>query len=425
MKHKDDASAPWQRYLVGGAVRDRLLGRPVKDRDWVVVGARPEALLARGYLAVGKDFPVFLHPGTREEHALARTERKTGPGYRGFAVHADEHVTLEEDLLRRDLTINAIAEAEDGTLVDPHGGARDLAERWLRHVSPAFAEDPVRVLRLARFAARYAPLGFRVAPETRALVRDMVAAGELDHLVPERVTAELLRALVEPRPSAFVRVLRQCGALPVVFPELAALYGVPQRLEFHPEYDCGVHLELALDAAARIAPGNDRVAYAVLLHDLGKGITPAHVLPKHLGHEHAGRPLVRAVNDRLRMAVDRARVAEATCVEHLNIHRFQELRPATRLELLERLDAFRRPETVTDVVLACRADKAGRAGAGDDYAPEAMVLAALAAARTVTAQPFVDAGLEGPGIAAAMRAERIRRIAAVADPADAGLRVTG
>lgn len=401
------------RYLVGGAVRDRLLGRPVKDRDWVVVGVSPESMLANGFLAVGKDFPVFLHPQTREEHALARTERKSGHGYRGFVVHSDKDVTLPEDLARRDLTINAIAEGEDGTLVDPFGGQKDLADRWLRHVSPAFAEDPVRVLRVARFAARYAPLGFRVAPETRALMRSMVDAGELAHLVAERVSAELLRSLAEPAPAMFVRVLRNCGALRVIFPELDALYGVPQRIEYHPEYDSGVHLELVLQAAAKLAPGNDRIAYAVLLHDLGKAVTPANILPKHIGHEHAGGPLVGAVNKRLHMATEHARLAELVCVEHLNVHRLAEARPGTTLELLERLDAFRRPETVEDVLLACQADKAGRAQAGEDY-PSALILrAAFAAARAVSPKPYVDAGLTGPAIGDAVRAERMRRIAAL------------
>lgn len=403
----------FSRYLVGGAVRDRLLGRPVKDRDWVIVGARPEQMEALGYQPVGKDFPVFLHPQTREEHALARTERKSGRGYRGFTVTSDERVTLEEDLMRRDLTINAIAEAEDGRIIDPYGGQQDLAAKWLRHVSPAFAEDPVRVLRVARFAARYAPLGFRVAPETLGLMRGMVADGELEHLVPERVCTELLRALGEPSPAAFVRVLRRCGALREVFPELDALYGVPQRIEFHPEFDCGVHLEMTLEASARLAPGNSRVAYAVLLHDLGKACTARDQWPRHVGHEHAGIPAVRACNTRLRAPTELARLAEHVCREHLNVHRFAELRPGTRLELLERLDAFRRPETVTDVLLACAADKAGRAGATDDYASAAPMRAAFDVARAVTAQPFVATGLSGEAIGDAMRTERIRRIAEV------------
>lgn len=400
-----------QRYLVGGAVRDRLLNRPVKDRDWVVVGARVDDLLAQGYLPVGKDFPVFLHPLSKEEHALARTERKSGPGYRGFAVSSDPGVTLEDDLRRRDLTINAIAESEQGDLIDPYGGQRDLSERWLRHVSEAFVEDPVRVLRVARFAARYAPLGFRVAPETMALMRDMVRAGEVAHLVPERVLAELLRALAEPRPSAFVQVLRASGALRVIFPELDALYGVPQRIEFHPEYDTGVHLAMALDAAARLAPGNAAVGYAVLLHDLGKAVTPAEVLPKHLHHEINGQPLVQAFNARFRVATDLARLAELVCVEHLNVHRFAELRSGSILDLFERLDAFRRPQTIPDLLLACQADKAGRANQHSDAYPSAVLLAeTLAAASAVQARPFVEKGLKGEQISLAVREERLRQI---------------
>lgn len=404
----------FQRYLVGGAVRDRLLGRPVKDRDWVIVGARPDQLLALGYLPVGKDFPVFLHPQSKEEHALARTERKSGPGYRGFEVSSDPSVTLEEDLRRRDLTINAIAEAEDGRLIDPYGGQQDLADRWLRHVSEAFVEDPVRVLRVARFAARYAPLGFRVAPETMVLMRQMVQAGEVSHLVPERVLAELLRALAEPRPSAFLQVLRASGALKVIFPEIDALYLVPQRIEFHPEYDTGVHLALAIDAAARLAPGNAAVAFAVWLHDLGKAVTPAEVLPKHLHHEINGQPLVQAFNARFKVPTELARLAELVCVEHLNVHRFGELRSGSILDLFERLDAFRRPGLLPDLLMACHADKAGRAGQSNpDYPSRQHMLEAHAAAAAVQAKPFVAQGLKGEQIANAVRDERLRQITEV------------
>ncbi|AVP98730.1 multifunctional CCA addition/repair protein [Ahniella affigens] len=402
----------FQRFLVGGAVRDRLLNRPVKDRDWVVVGARVDDMLTQGFLPVGKDFPVFLHPDSKEEHALARTERKSAPGYRGFVISSDPDVTLEDDLRRRDLTINAIAEAEDGTLIDPYDGQRDLADRWLRHVSEAFVEDPVRVLRVARFAARYAPLGFRVAPETLALMQEMVRAGEVAHLVPERVLAELLRALVEPRPSAFLQVLRASGALRVIFPELDALYQVPQRIEFHPEYDTGVHLALALDAAARLAPGNVGVAFAVLLHDLGKAVTPADVLPKHLYHEQNGRPLVQAFNARFKVPTELARLAEHVCVDHLNVHRFGELRAGSILDLFERLDLFRRPKLLPDLLLACHADKAGRANMPDaDYPSAAPMLATFTAAAAVQARPFVERGLQGEQIATAVRDERLRRIA--------------
>ena len=308
-------------YLVGGAVRDQLLQRPVSDHDHVVVGATPDDMLSLGYKPVGKDFPVFLHPKTGEEYALARTERKTGRGYHGFAIHAEPGVTLEEDLARRDLTINAIAMDEQGTLVDPFHGARDIRERVLRHVSPAFVEDPVRLLRVARFAARFAPLGFTVAGETMDLMRRMVADGEVDHLVPERVWQETRRALGEPCPSAFLRVLRESGALAVLFPEIDALYGVPQRAEFHPEVDTGIHLEMVVDMAARIAPGNDLVGFCALTHDLGKALTPADVLPRHIGHEQAGVAPLRRMAARLRVPTEYAALAEQVCREHLNAHR--------------------------------------------------------------------------------------------------------
>lgn len=403
-------------YLVGGAVRDRLLGRAVKDRDYVVVGQTPDAMRARGFRSVGKDFPVFLHPETQEEYALARTERKTGPGYHGFAFIADVTVTLEEDLARRDLTINAMAQDAEGRLVDPYGGARDLEQRWLRHVSQAFVEDPVRVLRVARFAARYAPLGFRVAPETLALMRDMVAAGEVAHLVAERVWAETQRALGEVRPGAFLRVLRDCGALAVIFPEIDCLYGVPQRIEFHPEYDTGVHQELALDAAARLAPGDDLVGWCVLTHDLGKGITPKEILPKHLEHEQAGVPLVQALCQRLRVPTEYAQLAEHVCRDHLNVHRLEELRPGSRLDLIERLDGFRKPERIRRLLLACEADKRGRAMpvlTDDTYAPARLLPLLHAAAMAVSAKEFVAKGLVGEAIGLAMREARLRALRSV------------
>jgi len=401
-------------YLVGGAVRDRLLGRPVVDRDHVVVGARPEDLVARGYRPVGKDFPVFLHPESGEEYALARTERKTGRGYHGFAVHADPGVTLEQDLARRDLTINAIAQGEDGALVDPYGGVRDLEARVLRHVSPAFVEDPVRLLRVARFAARFAPLGFTVAPETLVLMQRMVAEGEVDHLVPERVWAETRRALAEAQPSAFLRVLRASGALAVLFPEVDALYGVPQRPEFHPEVDTGIHVERVLDAAAAIAPGDELVGYCAFCHDLGKALTPAEALPRHIGHEHAGVPLVRALSARLKVPTEHATLAELVCREHLNAHRALELRPATVLRLLGALDALRRPERLDTFLAACWADQRGRPGHdGDPYPPGEYLRRARAAAAAVTAAPFVAAGLAGPAIGEAMEAARVTAIAQV------------
>jgi tRNA nucleotidyltransferase (CCA-adding enzyme) len=299
-------------YLVGGAVRDRLLGRPEGDRDWVVVGSTPQEMIRAGFLPVGKDFPVFLHPQTKEEYALARTERKTAPGYHGFTFHADPGVSLEQDLARRDFTINAIAQAEDGSLVDPYGGVRDIEARVLRHVSPAFAEDPVRILRAARFMARFAPLGFRVAEETLQLMRDMVASGEVDHLVAERVWQELRKALEEAQPSAAIRVLRDCGALAKLLPEVDALFGVPQRPEYHPEVDTGEHLCLVLDIAARLAPGDALVGFAALTHDLGKALTPKDQLPRPIGHEHSGvRPegtgrVRRRRRDRLPRASQRA-----------------------------------------------------------------------------------------------------------------------
>ena len=407
-----------RRYLVGGAVRDRLLGRPVVDHDHVVVGATPGEMLARGFKPVGKDFPVFLHPDSGEEYALARTERKTGHGYHGFAFHADPGVTLEEDLARRDLTINAIAQDEHGGLVDPFHGQRDLEQRVLRHVSPAFVEDPVRLLRVARFAARFAPLGFRVADETMALMRAMVADGEVDHLVPERVWAETRRALGEAQPSAFVRVLREAGALAVLFPEVDALYGVPQRPEYHPEVDTGVHLELVLDMAARLAPGDDLVGFCALCHDLGKARTPADVLPGHIGHEHAGVEPLRALAARLKVPAEHAALAELVCREHLNAHRALELKPATVLRLLTKLDALRRPQRLEAFLAACEADKRGRLGSAEAAYPQADFLrAAREAAAAVSAAEFVARGLAGPAIGEAMDKARIAAIAAVPKPA--------
>jgi tRNA nucleotidyltransferase (CCA-adding enzyme) len=401
-------------YLVGGAVRDKLLGRPVVDHDHVVVGALPEDLLALGYKPVGKDFPVFLHPKTGEEYALARTERKTGRGYHGFVFQADATVTLEQDLARRDLTINAIAEDAQGVLTDPYHGVHDIEARVLRHVSPAFVEDPVRVLRVARFAARFAPLGFKVADETMVLMRQMVADGEVDHLVPERVWAETRKALGEPQPSAFLQVLRECGALAVLFPEIDALYGVPQRAEFHPEIDTGVHLEMVLDAAARIAPGDDLVGFCALTHDLGKALTPTAELPRHVGHEHRGVTPLRALATRLKVPTEHAALAELVCREHLNAHRAFELKPATVLKLLGALDALRRPARLDAFLAACEADKRGRLGHEQDAYPQAAYLrAARAAAAAVEASAFIEQGLAGPAIGAAMAAARTDAIATV------------
>ncbi|WP_297900199.1 multifunctional CCA addition/repair protein [Metallibacterium sp.] len=415
-----DIPLPFAVYLVGGAVRDRLLGRSGGDRDYVVVGATPQALLDAGFKPVGKDFPVFLHPDTAAEYALARTERKQGHGYHGFAFHAAPEVTLEQDLARRDLTINAMAEDARGRVIDPYDGRRDLAARLLRHVSPAFVEDPVRLLRVARFAARFAPLGFRVADETMALMRQVVASGEADHLVSERVWVETRKALAEPRPSAFVRVLRDSGALARLFPEVDALYGVPQRAEYHPEIDSGAHLELVLDMAARLAPDNDRVGFAALTHDLGKALTPRAEWPRHVGHEQRGLAPLRALCARLRIGAEHADLAAAACRYHLDAHRALELRPGTLLRLLEKLDAMRRPQRLHEFLLVCEADARGRLGKdAAPYPQAARARAALAAAQSVSTAPLLAQGLQGPALGEALRAARCRAIAAACAASDA------
>ena len=404
-------------YLVGGAVRDRLLGLPLRDRDYVVVGARPADLIGRGYKPVGKDFPVFLHPQTAEEYALARTDRKTGPGYHGFAFDAAPDVTLEDDLRRRDLTINAMAQDTDGALVDPFGGAADLERRVLRHVSPAFSEDPVRILRVARFAARFAVRGFRVADETLALMRQMVRAGEVDHLQAERVWTETRKALAEATPSAFIGTLRDCGALEVLFPEVDALYGVPQRAEYHPEIDTGVHVGMVLDMAARLAPGDALIGWCALTHDLGKALTPSGKLPAHPGHEHAGIAPLEALCARLKVPAEYAALALLVCRLHLLAHTAFDLKPATVLGLFEQLDAFRRPERLRQFLLACEADKRGRLGQAESDYPQAPFLrAAFAAATQVDTRPFLDRGLAGLAIGSAIREARVRAIAEVARP---------
>ena len=398
-------------YLVGGAVRDRLLGLDHGDRDHVVVGETQASMEAAGFKAVGRDFPVFLHPQSGEEYALARTERKSGRGYRGFVVDADPSVTLEDDLQRRDFTINAIAQDEAGQLVDPYGGTRDLEARVLRHVSPAFAEDPLRVLRAARFMARFAALGFRIAPETMALMRDVVASGELAELTPERVWQELRRAVASDRPSAFLRTLFDCGALAVVLPEVEALYGVPQRAEYHPEVDTGVHVELVCDMAARLAPGDDLIGFAALTHDLGKALTPAHILPKHIGHENAGLAPLRALCERLKVPVEHRQLAECVCRDHLNVHRLAEMRASTVFELISRCDGFRRPERIAQVAVACEADKRGRAGLEDvEYPAGPLLRRAHAAAMEVRARDLPE-GLQGPELGEALRKARIAAIA--------------
>lgn len=370
-------------YVVGGAVRDELLGLPVSDRDHVVVGATPEAMLAQGFRPVGKDFPVFLHPQTQEEYALARTERKTGRGYHGFAFHAAPDVTLEQDLERRDLTINAMARGADGTLIDPFDGQADLKARVLRHVGPAFVEDPVRILRLARFAARFT--GFSVAPETMALMQDMVTVGEVDHLVPERVWQELARGLMEARPSRMFDILRQAGALARLMPEVDRLFGVPQRADFHPEVDTGIHTLMVVDCAARLGHGLP-VRFAALTHDLGKGSTPAELLPRHHGHEARSVELVRGLCARLKVPNDARDLALLTAQWHGNIHRGGELKPATVVSLLEKTDALRRPERFEQLLQACECDFRGRLGQEDAPYPVAeRFRQALAAAKAVDA----------------------------------------
>ena len=398
-------------YLVGGAVRDALLGLPPGDRDFVVVGQTQQAMEAAGFKPVGRDFPVFLHPDTGEEHALARTERKAGRGHRGFVVDADPSVTLEEDLGRRDFTINAIAQRGDGTLVDPFSGARDIDARVLRHVGEAFVEDPLRVLRAARFMARFAPLGFSVAPETMALMRRMVEDGELAELTPERVWQELRRALAARAPSAFIRTLRDCGALAVVLPEVDALYGIPQRAEYHPEVDTGTHVELVCDMAARLAPGDDIVGFAALVHDLGKALTPADVLPGHIGHERAGVAPLRALCERLKMPTAHRQLAEAACREHLNVHRFDQLRASTVHDLIARCDGFRRPERIGPLATVCEADARGRTGLEERAYPQADALRAAHAAACAVKAAEVAGGLSGPAIGEALRRARIQAIA--------------
>lgn len=403
-----------QIYLVGGAVRDELLGLPVKERDWVVVGATPAQMEALGYRRVGRDFPVYLHPETSEEYALARTERKTGPGYRGFEVHADQSVTLEEDLRRRDLTINAMARTADGELVDPVGGQDHLQARLLHHVSEAFREDPVRILRLARFAARFHTLGFKVAPATLDLMRSMVGAGEVASLVPERVWQETAAALAEPRPDVYIQVLRDCGALAVVFPEIDALFGVPQPAKWHPEIDTGVHVLLALQEAARRSFSTE-VRFAVLVHDLGKGTTDRAEWPRHTGHEERSVELVLDLCQRLAVPNRFRDLAVAVARNHGLCHRALELRPATILGLLESLDAFRRGHRVTEFLDACEADARGRTGLAEEpYPQRELLLAAWQAALAVDARAITDPGSDGQQLRGEAIGEAIRQARLVA-----------
>jgi len=413
-----------QIYLVGGAVRDRLLGCPIGDRDWVVVGATPQDMAERGFRPVGKDFPVFLHPDTGEEYALARTERKQGRGYKGFVVQASPEVSLEDDLLRRDLTINAMAETPDGTVIDPFNGQADLRARVLRHVSPAFAEDPVRILRLARFAARFPD--FQVADDTLALMRAMVDDGEVDHLVAERVWQELARGLMADRPSRMFEVLRSCGALARLLPELDALWGVPQRPEYHPEVDTGVHVMMVIDMSAQLGAALP-VRYACLGHDLGKGTTPADVLPRHLGHEGRSVKLLQRIGERLRVPTECRELAEVVAREHGHVHASAGLSAAATLRLLERCDAIRKPARFEQVLQACECDARGRLGLQAQPYPQAERLRqALAAALAVdTARVSAEAlaqGLQGPRIGERIHQARVAALTVALAAAQPALR---
>ena len=398
-----------QVYLVGGAVRDHLLGHPYHEKDYVVVGTTPEQLLAQGFQPVGKDFPVFLHPETKDEYALARTERKSGHGYHGFEFHTDPSVTLEQDLIRRDLTINAMAMDNDGNVYDPYGGQQDLCNKVLRHVSNAFVEDPLRVLRIARFAARYHALGFVVAPETLLLMQELAESGELDALTLERVWKETSRALMEAHADVYFETLRACGALKVLFPELDALFGIPQRPEYHPEIDCGVHTMMSLQQACRANYSLD-VRFAVLLHDLGKALTPADELPRHIMHEERGIRPVTEVCDRLRVPTNTKQLALAVCKEHLKCHQALSLKPGTLWRLLQRLDVLRRPERVEAFVQACECDSRGRLGLEDrDYPQAKYILEAIQVVRSIKAQDL-PADVEGPDIGEMLIERRIKAI---------------
>ena len=401
-----------QIYKVGGAVRDRLLGKPVTDIDWVVVGATAEEMLANGFRPVGSDFPVFLHPKSGEEYALARTERKSGRGYGGFTFHASPEVTLEEDLIRRDLTINAMAEDDHGVLTDPYHGQQDLENRLLRHVSPAFAEDPLRVLRVARFAARYAGLGFRVAPDTLELMRQLSESGELEALTPERSWKEISRALMEDHPQVFIRVLRDCGALKVLLPEVEALFGVPQPAAHHPEIDSGVHTLSVLEQAA-LHKQPLSVRWACLLHDLGKGLTPQSEWPQHIAHEHKGLKLIQCVNERFKVPRDCQELALLVGQYHTHGHRALELKPSTLAELLQSFDVYRRPQRFEEFIAACEMDARGRLGLEERAYPQADYLrGAATAARTVAVQPLLEQGFKGPELGEALKRERLKALKA-------------
>ncbi|MBP5073559.1 multifunctional CCA addition/repair protein [Pseudomonas chlororaphis] len=399
-----------QIYKVGGAVRDRLLGKPVTDIDWVVVGATAEEMLAKGFRPVGSDFPVFLHPKSGEEYALARTERKSGRGYGGFTFHASPEVTLEEDLIRRDLTINAMAEDDHGVLTDPYHGQQDLENCLLRHVSPAFAEDPLRVLRVARFAARYAGLGFQVAPDTLKLMRQLSESGELEALTPERSWKEISRALMEDHPQVFIQVLRDCGALKVLLPEVEALFGVPQPAAHHPEIDSGVHTLSVLEQAA-LHKQSLSVRWACLLHDLGKGLTPQSEWPQHIAHEHKGLKLIKQVNERFKAPRDCQELALLVGQYHTHGHRALELKPSTLAELLQSFDVYRRPQRFEEFIAACEMDARGRLGLEERAYPQADYLRGAAiAVRTVAVQPLLEQGFKGPELGEALKRERLKAL---------------
>lgn len=397
-------------YLVGGAVRDKLLGRKPSEKDWVVVGSTPEEMHRLGFTPVGKDFPVFLHPHTKEEYALARTERKTGHGYGGFSFYCGNEVTLEDDLIRRDLTINAMAEDENGGIIDPYNGQQDLAARLLRHVSPAFAEDPVRILRIARFAARYHHLGFRVADNTLALMQSMVANGEVDHLVAERIWKETERALGEPNPEIFIEVLRSANALARLFPEIDALFGVPQTAQHHPEIDTGIHTLMSLQQAAKLSPGTC-VRFATLLHDLGKAKTPSDQWPRHIAHEERSLPLVKQLCDRIAAPKDYKELALMVAQWHTHCHRALELKPATILKVLQSNDAFRRPERFLQFLLCCEADARGRTGFEErDYPQADFFRAALAAAQQVDIAAIQARGFTGKAFGDEVQHQRLQNL---------------
>lgn len=394
-------------YLVGGCVRDKLLNLPIKDRDWVVVGSTPEEMLSLGFQAVGKDFPVFLHPETHEEYALARTERKTAPGYRGFDIHASQDVTLEQDLARRDLSINAIAQDENGNIIDPYQGRQDIKNKILRHVSPAFSEDPVRVLRIARFAARFE---FSIADETRQLIQEMIINKELDHLVPERVWQELEKALSSQKPSLFFLALRDTGALKCIFPEVDRLFGVPQVPKWHPEIDTGIHAMLVIDQAAKLSKSID-VRFAALCHDLGKGTTPSEILPQHIAHERRSVELTKELCARLRVPREMQILAMKVAEYHTHMHLLFEIKPSTILKVFEALDAFRKPSRFEHYLLACEADFRGRPGYETRPMPEVEVFKqCFDAAQAITAKPIIDKGFTGSEIAAEIRKHRIQSI---------------